>query len=180
MSLWKAVEVMAKGNLILHKEVAYAIINERICACRYDKELGKIEHHHEVETSVLLLAELFDCFVPHIGINVFRRPPIPEFYVIEEGHLYDFSSFPDLLCPHCLTCCSRDTIYREGKYALCPGCNKRLWKAIRYDGVRDVVAPKILDKRKEKPSKPKAPTNEEIIESLMQDQSKIISRKIRF
>lgn len=180
MSLWKAINVMVEGNLIVHKDVAYAIIDERVCVCRYDIENNRIEHHHEVETSMRLMAQLFDTFVPHFGTNVFRRPSVPEFYVIEEGHLYDFSSVPEIHCPQCFTYCSRNTVYREGRYALCPGCNRRFWRASRYDGVREVVAPKTLEKKREKPEKPKPPTNEEIIESLMQDESRKVHRKIRF
>lgn len=183
MSLWKAIELMAEGNLVVHKDVSYAIIDERICVCRFNAESEQIEHHYEIETSANLLAKLFDTFVPHSGSNVFRRPSVPEFYVIEQGHLYDFSNVPSTTCPNCMTECRRDNVFREGRYALCPGCGRRFWRASRYDGFNEVPIsrPKPLKKEKpEKPEKPKPPTNDEIIEKLMEDSSRRVSIKIRF
>lgn len=183
MSLWKAIEVMDNGNIVIHKDVAYTIINERICACRFDTESEILLHHHEIDSSIQLLAILFDNFVPHPGMNVFKRPPVPEFYVIEDGTLYDFSLVPNLDCPVCFTSCSASTVYREGKYALCPGCNRRIWRASRYDGISEMPSPKQAENKSEKPDKPdkpKPPTNEEIIEALLGDSSKILERKLKF
>ena len=183
MSFWKATEVMASGHIVIHKDVTYAIINERICACRFDIENNELLHSFEIDSSVNLLALLFDTFVPHFGNNVFKRPPVPETYVIEDGMLYDFSRLPEHTCQTCFTWCGKKNVVREGKYALCPGCNRRFFRASRLDGtVEDAPKkePKKEVKKVERPERPKPPTNEEIINKLLQDESRQVKRKLKF
>lgn len=180
MSLWIAIETLSQGNLIVHRDVYYAIINERLSFCRYDRESNTILYSEIIQTPISLLAETFDTFVPTVGTNVFRRPIVPEFYIIEQGTLYDFSNLPDILCPNCLSTFNKHTAIIEGKYARCSGCNKRIYRASRFDGVKETAPPKVVEKKEKKEVKPTGPTQQEIVDEILGDPSKRIKRKLKF
>jgi uncharacterized Zn finger protein (UPF0148 family) len=142
MSLVNALSLLHSGHLVIHHETAYAIVDERLVICRFNREEHSITHYFESEQSINKLFELFETFKSQSGVNVFMRPPIPESLVCEDGLLYDFSKLLETICPDCGTDCNRKTVIRHGKYARCPGCGRNYWRASLISGERETATPK--------------------------------------
>lgn len=145
MSLKNALDLLHTGHLVIHREVAYAIVDERLVICDYDSEEHKIIHYYESDQPVNLLFSLFQNFKMYAGKNVLQRPNIPEAIVVENGELFDFSKLLETECPECQTWCGKKTVIRHGRYAKCPGCHRSYWKAPLFSAVQDQYVFKASD-----------------------------------
>jgi hypothetical protein len=196
VSLPRVIELLSHNKIVTINKVSYALIDDRIHWVTIINDEMKLLNHDPKMTvnEFAIMCELFD---PSLEGAIRDIPFIPELY--SEDFEYVFTKMPKKQeCPHCQKLVTRDreepnSAVFQGKFAYCPFCGYRLYRALRADGTREdgldfstngyrisVNHPKISSGVKpvrQKVEKPKEKTTEEIMESGI---LKPMQKKLKF
>lgn len=134
----KAFDYLINNKIITIDSINYAYIGNRVYFVVFNEDFSSIVKR-ECDIPVNELLMRLEVFKPTKKEGELNVREIPESYWNHDSITseYDFSSFPHTICPKCFEKIDGDTCIKIGKYGYCHHCNARIFKAVRFDGVRE-------------------------------------------
>lgn len=172
----KAFDYLINGRIIEIDGTHYGYIEDRMYFVVFNQDYTSAVTL-ECEVKVNELLRRLEGFRPskREGSENYRKMPSSYWEHKQLTSEYDFSAFPTGICPRCFEPCNADNCIKIGKYGYCPNCNRRLYKAVRFDGVREDGYPleRAPREKKEKIVEP------EIDPTELYESGKLKTRKIK-